>query len=345
MKKIEKITVNTFITQISFWVILSLVFPLLSSMASNTFSFKAILNSIRSLLPWMFIYFFNYFALVPFFLKPGKKWVFYLGNAVFVLFNVIRAFIAGRDLSLPVEYPISINYVIVLAIAGTTIFHVILMMLAVGSRYIEQYYILKEKTAMQQKEAAEAELVWLKSQLNPHFLFNTLNNISSLTQIDPGKAQESLNQFSDLLRYALYESDAELVPIDKEADFMNNYIDLMSLRCNEKTKVSKSFELPARDVKIAPLIFISLIENAFKHGVNARLESFVNVSMRCSGSDLLFLCENSYFEKSGKDRIGSGIGLNNLKKRLELIYPKSYEYKVSNENGIYSAMIIIKGIC
>ena len=84
MKKIEKITVNTFITQISFWVILSLVFPLLSSIASNTFSFKAILNSIRSLLPWMFIYFFNYFALVPFFLKPGKKWVFYLGNTAFV---------------------------------------------------------------------------------------------------------------------------------------------------------------------------------------------------------------------------------------------------------------------
>lgn len=345
MKKIEKITVNTFFTQIFFWVILSLVFPLLSTMTSNTFSFKAILNSIRSLLPWMFIYFFNYIVLVPFFLKPGKKWVFYLGNAAFVLFNVVRICIASRDLTLPMELPISINYVIVLAIAGTTIFQVILVMLAVGSRYIEQYYLLKEKTVMQQKEAAEAELVWLKSQLNPHFLFNTLNNISSLTQIDPDKAQESLNQFSDLLRYALYESDAELVPIDKEAAFMDNYIDLMSLRCNEKTKVSKSFELPAKDVKIAPLIFISLIENAFKHGVNARQESFVNVSMRCLGHDLLFICENSFFEKSGKDRIGSGIGLNNMKKRLELIYPKNYEYKVSNENGIYCAMIIIKGIC
>ena len=190
----------------------------------------------------------------------------------------------------------------------------------------------------------EAELTWLKHQLNPHFLFNTLNNISSLTQIDPDKAQESIGQLSDTLRYALYDTDTDKVPLSGEVTFMDNYIRLMQLRCNDNTEVSTSWELPEKDVKIAPLLFISPIENAFKHVVNSRMPSFVRIRLQQEGNDLVFLCENSLFEKTGEDHIGSGIGEENLKRRLELIYPGAYSYNQEGKDGVYSVRIALKNL-
>ena len=196
----------------------------------------------------------------------------------------------------------------------------------------------------ERRKTAEAELTWLKHQLNPHFLFNTLNNISSLTQIDPDKAQESIGQLSDLLRYALYDSEAEKVQLASEIEFMDNYIDLMALRCNELTTVEKHLEAPSKPVEVAPLLFISLVENAFKHGVNARHPSFVKVSMHMDGDDLVFACDNSLFEKQGTDRIGSGIGLENMKRRLELLYPGRYTYEQTATDDTYHVQVTLKSL-
>ena len=125
---------------------------------------------------------------------------------------------------------------------------------------------------------------------------------------------------------------------------MDNYIGLMSLRCNEMTTVEKDFSIQAGDAKVAPLLFISLIENAFKHGVNARYPSFIRVRMDSDGSDLLFSCENSVFEKTGTDHIGSGIGLENLQRRLELLYPDAFDYDTVNDGRVYSATVRLKDI-
>ena len=180
--------------------------------------------------------------------------------------------------------------------------------------------------------------------MNPHFLFNTLNNISSLTQIDPDKAQESIGQLSDLLRYALYDSNADFVPLSGEVSFMQDYISLMQLRCNEKTTVEQDFRLPSLEVKVAPLLFISLIENAFKHGVNARYPSFIRIQLMPDQKDLVFICENSIFEKAGTDHIGSGIGLENLQRRLELVYPEAFDYTRATTENTYSATVRLKNI-
>lgn len=248
-------------------------------------------------------------------------------------------------MQLPPEVPVSSGWIVSMGAATQLVMQLFIVLMAVASKYMEKYFLMREAAARQKQQATEAELVWLKNQLNPHFLFNTLNNISSLTQIDADKAQESLGKFSELLRYALYESEAEMVPLSNELAFMENYIDLMSLRCNELTKITKEFVCPSGDIKVAPLIFISLIENAFKHGVNSRSESFVEVSLKVEGRDLIFTCRNSVFEKSGQDRVGSGIGLSNMKKRLELIYQGRYEYEFGNDGKVYSARIILKDIC
>ena len=193
------------------------------------------------------------------------------------------------------------------------------------------------------QKVIEAELAWLKNQINPHFLFNTLNNISSLTQINADEAQNAVMQLSDLLRYAMYETNNPRVPITGEVDFMRNYIELMKLRCNEMTKVEAQFSISNTQTEIAPLLFISLIENAFKHGTNSNAPATIDIHLEQVNDTIIFTCDNTNNPKSTKDRSGSGIGLENTRRRLELMYHGNYtwEQAVTPEN-IYHTKISIR---
>lgn len=296
-------------------------------------------GTLRLMLPLFVVYALNYYLLIPLFLhKAGKaKWFFLSNIVLLVAWNLPRLL---RTPEFPQETLDQFGeqgmwaFYVGTMLAGMFV-QVILIAMAVGIRHIM-------RTNEEKMEVAQAELTWLKHQLNPHFLFNTLNNISSLTQIDPDKAQESIGQLSDLLRYALYDSEANQVPLSAEIDFMNNYIDLMALRCNENTTVQKELEEPKEHVQVAPLLFISLVENAFKHGVNARYPSFVRVSMHYAGGELHFRAENSLFGKPGTDHIGSGIGLDNMKRRLELLYPGRYTYSQKAGDDVYSVDVTLK---
>ena len=296
-------------------------------------------------LPLFALYALNYYYLVPCFLyRKGKARWFFLINAVILLaWNLVRF---TRPVTFPQEvidqFGQHIWAMYVGSILAAVFLQVLVIAIAVGIRHIMRSNEQKMEAEEQQRKNTEAELVWLKNQLNPHFLFNTLNNISSLTQIDPDQAQERIGQLSDALRYALYDSEAEKVPLAGEVAFMENYIDLMALRCNEHTRVERSLLLPDHEVIIAPLLFISLIENAFKHGVSARNDSVVRIDMHVEGSDLCFVCENTLFEKGTDDRSGSGIGLVNLRRRLELIYPGQYTYNQSVTDGMYRVEIRLK---
>lgn len=346
--KIDRTKGIFFLSQIAFWLIIILVIPLFNLVSTNSIDglWQALKASFIGLLPWALFYFLNYCLLIPYFLmRKGRRWAFYLFNILIFVVMVVRIGFNVSNMQLPAEVPVSSGWIVTMGAATLLVMQLFILLMAVASKYMEKYFLMREAAAKQKQQATEAELVWLKNQLNPHFLFNTLNNISSLTQIDADKAQESLGKFSELLRYALYESEAEMVPLSNELAFMENYIDLMSLRCNDMTEITKDFEHPLGDVKVAPLIFISLIENAFKHGVNSRSESFVDVSLKVEGRDLIFTCRNSVFEKSGQDRVGSGIGLSNMKKRLELIYQGRYEYEFGNDGKVYSASIILRDIC
>ena len=191
------------------------------------------------------------------------------------------------------------------------------------------------------QQNAETELVWLKNQLNPHFLFNTLNNISSLVQIDADTAQESITQLSDLLRYALYETNKPEVKLADEVEFMNNFIHLMKLRFNEKVRVETVFEVPEQPVGIAPMLFISTLENAFKHGVSSHEPSFIRATLHVEGSQIVFNCDNSNFPKKTDGRTGKGVGIENLQRRLGLLYPERSSYTQTLTDGVYHVEIRI----
>ena len=186
-------------------------------------------------------------------------------------------------------------------------------------------------------------MAWLKNQINPHFLFNTLNNISSLAQIDSDGTQEAIMQLSDLLRYAMYETNKPKVQLDGEVEFMRNYIELMKLRCNEKTTVRAQFDITDVQSEVAPLLFISLVENAFKHGMDSNAPATIDISLKQQDGTLVFNCDNTNNPKPTKDRSGSGIGLENTRRRLDLLYPGRYtwEQTITPEN-IYHVKINIR---
>ena len=336
------------LTQLIVWVGLMLAPSLvdLTITGEPSSALKVLVGTLQIIAPLFVIYALNYYLLVPLFLyKKGRAKWFYLGNAVLLLAWDLPRFLR------PVEFPEEVieqfgqqgsHAMYVGGMLASSLIQILVIALAVGIRHVMRSNDILLEAQEERRKSAEAELTWLKHQLNPHFLFNTLNNISSLTQIDPDKAQESIGQLSDLLRYALYDSEAEKVPLQSEVEFMGNYIDLMALRCNELTTVTKELKAPQEHVEVAPLLFISLVENAFKHGVNARYPSFVKVFLGYAEGIISFRTENSLFEKQGSDHIGSGIGLENMKRRLELLYPGKYTYSQKAGDGTYSVEVTLK---
>lgn len=190
----------------------------------------------------------------------------------------------------------------------------------------------------------EAELKNLRNQINPHFLLNTLNNIYALIEFDRDKAQKAIMELSKLLRHLLYDNQQELVNLKDEAEFMHNYIDLMKIRLAENVTITENFNLPDPcHVQVAPLIFISLVENAFKHGISPTDKSFITVDLTAEDGKIICQVINSNFPKNEKDRSGNGIGLHLIRDRLSLTYPDQYEWiqELQDNNKVYASKIII----
>lgn len=182
-----------------------------------------------------------------------------------------------------------------------------------------------KKNENEQKEIEKArldsELAFLKNQISPHFFFNSLNNIYALIAIDSNKAQKAVEKLSGLMRYLIYDSDIKEVQLKKEFEFNRNYIELMRQRISTKIdlKVDISQEVPL--INIPPLIFIPFIENAFKHGISYRNQSYILITLKIVDQNIVFHCRNSVPEKTTADyHTQGGMGIPNIKKRLALLY-------------------------
>ncbi len=215
--------------------------------------------------------------------------------------------------------------------------------LSLAIRMTENWYIIEREKKELENARSEAELQNLKNQLNPHFLFNTLNNIYSLIAIDPDRAQFAVHDLSRLLRHVLYEDNQRFVSLDQELNFMKSYIELMSLRLSERVDLKVRLLEDGKGLLVAPLLFITLIENAFKHGVAPIAPSFIHISLEwLEPAGIRCYIENSYFPKKESDRSGSGIGLENLRKRLELLYPGKYFLRTEREGDKFVAELVIQ---
>jgi len=194
----------------------------------------------------------------------------------------------------------------------------------------------------QKQRTTEAELAWLRNQLNPHFLFNTLNNISSLTQIAPQRAQNAIGDLSEILRYALYETEVEEVLLADEVKFIQNYIKLMALRCNPNVEIKTLFDIRNSQRRIAPLLFLTPIENAFRCGISTERPSFIHISLTDSEGKIVFLCDNSNYLKKQNDQDGVGVELENMHHRLELVYQNRYRIEQKTDKEWNHLKIVIE---
>jgi LytS/YehU family sensor histidine kinase len=219
----------------------------------------------------------------------------------------------------------------------------IMVFLSLGLRVLERQSKIEKMQEGMEKAKLNAELTLLKNQISPHFFFNTLNNIYSLIGRNNEDSKNAVIKLSKMMRYVLNESGEDNKLLSDEIEFMNNYIDLMKLRIGAKTKLNVNFPTVYKDLMIPYLLFVSLIENAFKYGISVQEESYVNISLECGENNILFKCENGLPESNNGPIFGSaGIGLENLKKRLSLLYPGRHELKIDRTKNKFEVNLIIQ---
>ncbi len=204
---------------------------------------------------------------------------------------------------------------------------------SLGLKLLQRTIANEQRTKELEKEKLNSELAFLKSQISPHFFFNTLNNIYSLIGINSNDAQESVLKLSKLMRYLLYDSDKERIRLSKEIDFLKHYLDLMKLRLSKSVALEVSLPENYPDISIPPLLFISFIENAFKHGVSYQDNSFISLHMSVNKDKIHFIITNSIRRRVFEyDSRHSGIGMDNIIKRLNLLYPHSHNLRVTEKD-------------
>ncbi len=301
-------------------------------------------------LSYLIIFYLNYWLLIPRFLFKGNLNSYLLLNIVSIIIisfcshmwqeSIFRQMAAEMQQTKMHDGPPKGTFLI------RDLFTMVLTVgLSAAIRMSRRWTAIENARREAEQSRTEAELKNLRNQLNPHFLLNTLNNIYALIAFDTDKAQQAVQELSKLLRHVLYDNQQSLVPINKEVDFIKNYIALMRIRLATNVTVETHIDInPESRLEIAPLIFISLIENAFKHGISPTEPSYIRISLKQKGT--LVSCEiiNSYHPKSIKDKSGSGIGLEQVRKRLELSYPGRYTWQqgVDENHKEYRSVLSIE---
>lgn len=208
---------------------------------------------------------------------------------------------------------------------------------------------LKEKTRLEElnKEKNIAELRFLKAQVHPHFLFNTLNNLYSLATVNSPKTASTTQKLSNILKYMFYKCNQSSVTLEDEINLLNNYIDLEKIRYDERLEISFKHKIIDEQSEIAPLVFLTVVENAFKHGASSDLDNpRINIELKQSKDEIVFEVYNTKPKQVSKDEMSyrKGIGMTNVKRQLQLVYPNQHKLDIEEGDFHYRVHIIITSI-
>ena len=296
----------------------------------------------------MVVFYVNYIWLTPRYFVKGKHRYFLIINT-FMVFGFALFLYYWMDFThelfqtspTPRRTPDSLD--IFLIFVRDTVNFIIFATAATCIKLAQQWYWAEK--ALKDADAAriDAELSNLRNQINPHFLLNTLNNIYALTAFDTQKAQESIQELSKMLRHILYDYQEPRVPLQDETEFIDNYVKLMRIRLPNSVEVVSKFHVLDKQADVAPMIFISLVENAFKHGVSPTEPSFIHITIEGDRKHVICDIKNSNYPKAEGDHSGHGIGLQQVQRRLELSYYQQYtwEYGVSPDGKTFHSRILI----
>lgn len=218
-------------------------------------------------------------------------------------------------------------------------------LLLMGMNLGVKLYFMSQRDRERQKiidqRNLEQQMEYLKYQVNPHFFMNTLNNIHALVDIDPERAKTTIVELSKMMRHILYEGSKKLIPLTREVEFLNLYVQLMRLRYTRKVHINVDVPPQLPELKLPPLMLIIFVENAFKHGISYREESFIDIKLRVENKRLLFSCCNSKPTHVQRTNEKGGMGLQNVRQRLELLYDDDYTLDISDGEKTYEVKLDI----
>ena len=280
--------------------------------------------------------------LIPSFLYKKKYGLFVLLFLLMILISsVIKMHVVGRLTHDPTIFILSGD--LKARIYDNVIPHFFLVIAGASFKLMFDQINLQKKMAELAKDKAEAELNFLKSQINPHFLFNSLNSVYFLIDKNNSDARQALHTFSDMLRYQLYEANGEKIPIEKEIGYLQDYVHLQQLRKDENYKVQFNCSQEVKNFSIEPLLLIPFVENAFKHiSHKTNGDNFVKLDMTRSNGYFEFVAENSCEKGIYTTEQHGGIGMNNVKRRLELLYPNTHQLKIDDNEDTFKIYLRLK---
>lgn len=287
----------------------------------------------------------NLNVFVPSFLSKKKIIVFFgITFACILLYFIFpwifHSFFFSEQPVKP-DRPMPDNMMKRLGIYTRTTHFLLVFIVSTGIKVITQWYEEKRRLKELENSKVEAELSFLKSQIHPHFLFNSLNSIYYLALSKDDKAPKAILSLSDFLRFVTVESDKNLIPLEKEIKMLSEYLNLQSLRTSEKFDLQVEMKGDFTSSEIMPLTFIPFVENAFKYGISAHIDCFIHLSIGIEKGVLEFTIKNSIFQVQKDIVNSSGIGLENIKKRLELAYPERHTLDIKSDSEVYSVFLKI----
>jgi LytS/YehU family sensor histidine kinase len=332
MKKLGRIFTSRVAYHLYFWIFFfGLMF--LSSGAEEESLTVRIVNSLEYIAFLVVPVYIHFFILDRFFYK--KKYAIYVLSLVATLIGwgyIVHRFFYQRHMEKS-------------SLAGAIVMVFFMLLISTSIKVLADS--VKQRFLMQQIEAkqVQTELRLLKTQINPHFLFNTLNNLFGMARKQDPQTADGISGLSHLMRYMIYESNVDLISLEKEIQQINRLIELQKLRFAKDDDIQIDFSIDgeAEKVQIPPMLLIPFVENAFKHGISLSAPSFVRIHLNADEDMLEFSVNNSkHFRSDNKEDFGLGIGLQNVSRRLELLYPGNHELAISDGEKVFEVRLVLR---
>ncbi len=284
---------------------------------------------------YMFVFYLNYLVLIPSLLKPKRHVLYALSLVALLLVYVLGIRYSGLEQSL-YEY-VSWRNVFSMCLNGS-----LFLLLSTLYGYYQAWQQEKERQLKLKAEKLESELKFLRTQVSPHFLFNSLNNLYSLSLQKHDNAAPMVAKLSNIMRYILYDCKENSIPLEKELEYLQEYIDLQLLRLPASDNVDLYIEGNFKGIEIAPLLLINFVENCFKHSdLNENEDAWIRVSLVREDNILHFDTQNSFVSQQSQ-ALQSGIGLKNAQRQLELNYPNEHKLDIETQDGVFEVKLKIE---
>ncbi|MDA0195351.1 MAG: histidine kinase [Bacteroidetes bacterium] len=326
-----------------FWIIYLLFWSVRDLVHNNVYLDNVKLNIITSAL-YASLAYINVYILVPRYLLSRKYLVYLItlsaGLAVIAISTsqIVSYFMLNINDSPRVAQFFSSPRGLIVVSSEAVL--VTLITLAI---ILTRIYFIQDITTQElKKKSLETELSFLKNQINPHFLFNSLNSIYFLITKSPKKASDMLLKFSDMLSHQLYEGNRDYIPLDEELKYLENYIELEKLRKGDALDISWKVEGDTSKHEIGPMILLTFLENAFKHGYVSDAKQVISGTVEVSSNEIHFELKNESINIADSTATKKGVGLDNTIRRLELLYPGRHSLVINPDNGYFSVSLIIK---